>query len=271
MATPGLLAGIREDASRPGWLGAGSHPVLLLLARLGPASPRGARPRSGSSRPPSCPARGGGEVVPAALVRPGAHAQPRWSPSAGCSAGSARGGADVPARAPHGRLHQDQGRVHAALGLRRLPADPHAGAADAEPVRHRGEAEADLPGAGLLDLPAAADRGGGGRRGRHLPQDRLHAGRQPGAGGEQGAPARWPGREIYRALRLGFGVGWSYILLAEMVDIGKGLGGLIIVSQRRGPREHIYLSCRHRARGVSHRQAVGRGRERLFPYREGQA
>jgi NitT/TauT family transport system permease protein len=49
----------------------------------------------------------------------------------------------------------------------------------------------------------------------------------------------WP--DIYQALRLGFGIGWSYILLAEMVDIGKGLGGIIIMSQRRGPREHIYL------------------------------
>jgi len=53
-------------------------------------------------------------------------------------------------------------------------------------------------------------------------------------------PMAWP--DIFRALRLGFGVGWSYILLAEMVDIGKGLGGLIITSQRRGPREHIYLT-----------------------------
>jgi len=49
----------------------------------------------------------------------------------------------------------------------------------------------------------------------------------------------WP--NIFQALRLGFGIGWSYILLAEMVDIGKGVGGLIITSQRRGPREHIYL------------------------------
>ncbi len=47
--------------------------------------------------------------------------------------------------------------------------------------------------------------------------------------------------EIFQSLRLGFGIGWSYILLAEMVDIGKGLGGIIISSQRRGPREHIYL------------------------------
>jgi len=52
-------------------------------------------------------------------------------------------------------------------------------------------------------------------------------------------PVSWP--HIYQALRLGFGIGWSYIILAEMVDIGKGLGGIIIVSQRRGPREHIYL------------------------------
>ncbi|MDX1501750.1 MAG: ABC transporter permease subunit [Thermoanaerobaculia bacterium] len=49
----------------------------------------------------------------------------------------------------------------------------------------------------------------------------------------------WP--EIYQSMRLGFGIGWSYILLAEMVDIGRGLGGIIIISQRRGPREHIYL------------------------------
>ncbi len=47
--------------------------------------------------------------------------------------------------------------------------------------------------------------------------------------------------DIYSAMRLGFGIGWSYIILAEMVDIGKGLGGIIIISQRRGPREHIYL------------------------------
>jgi NitT/TauT family transport system permease protein len=49
----------------------------------------------------------------------------------------------------------------------------------------------------------------------------------------------WP--DIYQAMRLGFGIGWSYIILAEMVDIGRGLGGIIIISQRRGPREHIYL------------------------------
>lgn len=49
----------------------------------------------------------------------------------------------------------------------------------------------------------------------------------------------WP--DIFQALRMGFGIGWSYILLAEMVDINGGLGDIIITSQRRGPREHIYL------------------------------
>jgi len=46
---------------------------------------------------------------------------------------------------------------------------------------------------------------------------------------------------IVRAMRIGFGIGWSYIILAEMVDATRGLGAIIIVAQRRGPREHIYL------------------------------
>ena len=82
-------------------------------------------------------------------------------------------------------------------------------------------------------------------------------------------PMAWP--DIFRALRLGFGVGWSYILLAEMVDIGKGLGGLIITSQRRGPREHIYLVLLAIVLVAFLTDkvwaAVGK---RLFPYREAQ-
>jgi ABC-type nitrate/sulfonate/bicarbonate transport system permease component len=76
-------------------------------------------------------------------------------------------------------------------------------------------------------------------------------------------------RDIYQALRMGFGIGWSYILLAEMVDIGRGIGGLIITSQRRGPREHIYLALLVivALAFVTDKvwAAVGR---RLFPYRE---
>jgi NitT/TauT family transport system permease protein len=80
-------------------------------------------------------------------------------------------------------------------------------------------------------------------------------------------PIAWP--EIWQAMRLGFGVGWSYILLAEMVDVGRGIGGIIITSQRRGPREHIYLILAMIVivAFVTDRlwAAVGRF---LFPYRE---
>lgn len=77
----------------------------------------------------------------------------------------------------------------------------------------------------------------------------------------------WP--EIYQAMRLGFGIGWSYIILAEMVDIGKGLGGIIIISQRRGPREHIYLVLLVivALAFLTDRLWVTLGR-RLFPYKE---
>jgi ABC-type nitrate/sulfonate/bicarbonate transport system permease component len=47
--------------------------------------------------------------------------------------------------------------------------------------------------------------------------------------------------QIVTAMRLGFGVGWTYIILAEMVAAERGLGQIIIVAQRRGPREFIYL------------------------------
>lgn len=80
-------------------------------------------------------------------------------------------------------------------------------------------------------------------------------------------PIAWS--DIFEAMRLGFGVGWSYILLAEMVDIGKGLGGIIMVSQRRGPREHIYLVLLVivAVAFLTDRVWVWLGRK-LFPYRE---
>ncbi len=78
--------------------------------------------------------------------------------------------------------------------------------------------------------------------------------------------------DIYEAFRLGFGIGWSYIILAEMVDIGRGLGGIIIISQRRGPREHIYLVLLVIVvlAFITDRLWVWLGR-RLFPYRERRA
>jgi NitT/TauT family transport system permease protein len=47
--------------------------------------------------------------------------------------------------------------------------------------------------------------------------------------------------EIWHAMRLAFGVGWTYLVLTEVVVMTDGLGYLVAISQRRGPREHIYL------------------------------
>jgi NitT/TauT family transport system permease protein len=47
--------------------------------------------------------------------------------------------------------------------------------------------------------------------------------------------------DIWRSMRLAFGVGWTYLVLAEVVVMTDGLGFLVGMSQRRGPREHIYL------------------------------
>lgn len=47
--------------------------------------------------------------------------------------------------------------------------------------------------------------------------------------------------DIWHGMRLAFGVGWTYLVLAEVVVQEKGLGSLVAISQRRGPREHIYL------------------------------
>jgi NitT/TauT family transport system permease protein len=47
--------------------------------------------------------------------------------------------------------------------------------------------------------------------------------------------------DIWHAMRLAFGVGWTYLVLTEVVVMTDGLGFLVAVSQRRGPREHIYL------------------------------
>lgn len=47
--------------------------------------------------------------------------------------------------------------------------------------------------------------------------------------------------DIWQAMRLAFGVGWTYIILAEIIFSEAGLGQIIIIAQRRGPREYMYL------------------------------
>jgi NitT/TauT family transport system permease protein len=51
--------------------------------------------------------------------------------------------------------------------------------------------------------------------------------------------------DIANALRLCLGIGWAYIVLAEVIKTGEGLGGvgnLIMVFQRRGHMEEVYLT-----------------------------
>ena len=46
---------------------------------------------------------------------------------------------------------------------------------------------------------------------------------------------------IANSLRLLFGLAFGYIMLAEVINAKAGLGYIINMSQRQGPREHIYL------------------------------
>ncbi len=46
---------------------------------------------------------------------------------------------------------------------------------------------------------------------------------------------------IVNSLRLLLGLAFGYIILAEMVNAEFGVGKLILMSQRRGPKEHVYL------------------------------
>lgn len=47
--------------------------------------------------------------------------------------------------------------------------------------------------------------------------------------------------DVVNSLRLLFGLAFGYIMLAEVINAKRGLGALIIASERQGPREHIYL------------------------------
>ncbi|MBA3686301.1 MAG: ABC transporter permease subunit [Planctomycetes bacterium] len=48
--------------------------------------------------------------------------------------------------------------------------------------------------------------------------------------------------DLWHALRLAFGVGWTYIVLTEALVLSDGLGFLVETARRRGPREQIYLA-----------------------------
>ena len=75
--------------------------------------------------------------------------------------------------------------------------------------------------------------------------------------------------DIVNSLRLLFGLAFGYIMLAEVINAEYGLGAIINMSQRQGPREHIYLALILIALLAF---AIDRGiivlQRRLFPYRQ---
>jgi NitT/TauT family transport system permease protein len=49
----------------------------------------------------------------------------------------------------------------------------------------------------------------------------------------------WP--TLFKGLKLSFAVGWTWIMLAEVIGVQNGLGYIINTSQRRGYIEHVYI------------------------------
>ncbi|NUN49138.1 MAG: ABC transporter permease subunit [Candidatus Brocadiae bacterium] len=47
--------------------------------------------------------------------------------------------------------------------------------------------------------------------------------------------------EIFEGMRLAFGVGWTYIMLAELIDAKEGVGSMILIAQRRSHPETVYF------------------------------
>jgi len=51
-------------------------------------------------------------------------------------------------------------------------------------------------------------------------------------------PGAWPG--IFEACRVLYGVGWTYVILAEIVNAEYGLGALLMSARRRGHIDWVY-------------------------------
>ena len=49
----------------------------------------------------------------------------------------------------------------------------------------------------------------------------------------------WP--TVFKGLKIAFAVGWTWIMLAEVLGVQNGLGYIINTSQRRGYIEHVYI------------------------------
>lgn len=75
---------------------------------------------------------------------------------------------------------------------------------------------------------------------------------------------------VFTSLRSLFGIAFGYIMLAELINAGHGLGYLLSVSQRRGHTEHIFLVLAIIALlAWAIDQALAFFQRGLFPYRRG--
>ncbi len=75
--------------------------------------------------------------------------------------------------------------------------------------------------------------------------------------------------DIVNSLRLLFGLAFGYIMLAEVINAEFGLGAIINISQRQGPREHIYLALLLIALlAFAIDRAILSLQRRMFPYRQ---
>ena len=75
--------------------------------------------------------------------------------------------------------------------------------------------------------------------------------------------------DVFGSLRLLFGLAFGYIILAEVIDLSSGVGAIIMVAQRRGQMEHVYLTLvaiTLVAYGID--RLLLAAQKRLFPYRE---
>ncbi len=75
--------------------------------------------------------------------------------------------------------------------------------------------------------------------------------------------------DIVNSLRLLFGLAFGYIMLAEVINARHGLGAIINISQRQGPREHIYLCLVIIALlAFTIDRGIHLAQQKLFPYRK---
>jgi len=80
-------------------------------------------------------------------------------------------------------------------------------------------------------------------------------------------PAAWPG--IIEACRVIYGVGWTYVILAELVNAEYGLGHLITIAYKRAHIDWAYaLVFVVLLLGIATNEAFRQAQRRLFAWRE---